>query len=227
MKQILLPICLLTLSFALPLHTQAAGAQKTAFVKDKGEETDFNPFDPKAEETLKAMDAQYEKETGRSANIATPKKQRNPLLEEATVNPQPINLLPPGYAQQPVPPYVPAQPDQPGQPPTDNPDAPPACRRMDCHIFIDVEKSTQTLNLYVDGALTLTTATSTGRTNFDTPDFDTNPNGRIYQIYSSNKYPGYNNMPFAVFIKGGFAIHGAPGAEESLLGQKASHGCVR
>lgn len=103
----------------------------------------------------------------------------------------------------------------------------PSCRRMECHVFIDIEKSKQILNLYVDGVLKISTPTSTGKPGFKTPDFDTNPNGRIYRVYSSTKYPGYNNMPFAVFIQGGFAIHGAPGSEDAHLGQVASHGCVR
>jgi len=34
-------------------------------------------------------------------------------------------------------------------------------------------------------------------------------------------------MPYAIFIWGGYAIHGAPGAAEAKLGQPASHGCIR
>lgn len=101
------------------------------------------------------------------------------------------------------------------------------CYQKQCSIFIDVSRKQQKLNLYKDGDLVLSTDTSTGRAGFETPNFDTNPNGRIYKTYSSRKYPGYNNMPFAIFIQDGFAIHGSPGAERQQIGRPASHGCVR
>jgi lipoprotein-anchoring transpeptidase ErfK/SrfK len=34
-------------------------------------------------------------------------------------------------------------------------------------------------------------------------------------------------MPYAVFIEGGFAIHGTMRSNWKYLGQRASHGCVR
>jgi len=48
----------------------------------------------------------------------------------------------------------------------------------------------------------------------------------------SSKFPGgdYNglgNMPYAVFVDGGFAIHGTTRGNWPLLGQVASHGCIR
>lgn len=103
----------------------------------------------------------------------------------------------------------------------------PACRRETCPVYLHVSRMKQTMQVYVNGVLQAEFATSTGKAGFATPNFDTNPNGRVYTIYSSSKYPGYNNMPFAVFIQGGFAIHGAPGEEERDLGQVASHGCIR
>lgn len=103
----------------------------------------------------------------------------------------------------------------------------PKCRRETCPLYIHVSRTKQLMQVYVAGVLQGEFATSTGKAGFATPNFDTNPNGRVYTVYSSTKYPGYNNMPFAVFIQGGFAIHGAPGDEERDLGRVASHGCIR
>ena len=103
----------------------------------------------------------------------------------------------------------------------------PRCRRETCPVYIHVSRSKQIMQVFLNGVLQGEFATSTGKAGFATPNFDTNPSGRVYEVYSSTKYPGYNNMPFAVFIKGGFAIHGAPGVEERELGHVASHGCVR
>ncbi len=101
------------------------------------------------------------------------------------------------------------------------------CRRETCPLYIHVSRRQQKMNVYVNGELQHTFSTSTGRTGFGTPNFDTHPNGRIYIIHGSSKYKGYNNMPYAVFIQGTFAIHGAPGREDGEIGHPASHGCVR
>ena len=74
--------------------------------------------------------------------------------------------------------------------------------------------------------------TSTGRRFHKTPHFDQHPNGRIYDSYSSNEFPGgdYNglgNMPYAVFISGGYAIHGTIQSNWHKLGKRASKGCLR
>lgn len=106
------------------------------------------------------------------------------------------------------------------------------CRRIDCGVFAHIYKSQQRMYLYVDGAHVGTYATSTGVGGHRTPNFDRRPNGRIYDKYTSRRYPGgdYNglgNMPYAVFIEGGFAIHGTAKSNWAKLGQPASHGCVR
>lgn len=108
----------------------------------------------------------------------------------------------------------------------------PACYQMECPIFIHVNKASQTAVLYVNGIAQGTWLVSTGAVGFATPDFDTNPNGRVYDSYTSTKYPGgdYNglgNMPYAVFISGGFAIHGTGESNWPKLGKRASHGCIR
>ncbi|MFA6236029.1 MAG: L,D-transpeptidase [Bacteriovorax sp.] len=108
----------------------------------------------------------------------------------------------------------------------------PRCFRNSCKIWADIDKRVQRLYLYIDGVLTYTWKTSTGREGFETPDFDTHPDGRIYKRYTSTKFPegdynGLGNMPFAVFIDGGFAIHGTTRGSWPNLGRPASHGCIR
>lgn len=106
------------------------------------------------------------------------------------------------------------------------------CRREACAVYARVEKSEQRLYLYVNGSLEGVFATSTGVAGRGTPNFDQHPNGRVYDRYTSTKFPGgdYNglgNMPYAVFISGGFAIHGTGKGNWSKLGRPASHGCIR
>ncbi|MGZ3790467.1 MAG: L,D-transpeptidase [Bacteriovorax sp.] len=108
----------------------------------------------------------------------------------------------------------------------------PSCYRNSCKIWADVDKSAQRLYLYIDGVLTYTWKTSTGKAGYETPDFDRHPNGRIYDRYTSTKYPdgdynGLGNMPYAVFITGGYAIHGTTRGNWPKLGRPASHGCIR
>ena len=107
-----------------------------------------------------------------------------------------------------------------------------SCVRKDCPIWIQIVKSQQKLFLFRDGNHTDTWLVSTGVSGRGTPNMDLNPNGRIYDRYSSTKFPGgdfegLGNMPYAVFLKGGFAIHGTPKSNWKKLGQTASHGCIR
>lgn len=106
------------------------------------------------------------------------------------------------------------------------------CTRNNCAVWAQVVKSTQRMYLYVNGSLRGSWLVSTGMSGYGTPNFDRHPNGRIYDRYSSTKFPGgdYNglgNMPYAVFIQGGFALHGTPQGNWSKLGSRASHGCIR
>ena len=107
-----------------------------------------------------------------------------------------------------------------------------SCYRNSCPVWADVDKSAQRLYLYINGVLTYTWKTSTGKAGYTTPDFDRHPDGRIYDRYTSTKYPdgdynGLGNMPYAVFIQGGYAIHGTTRGNWSKLGTPASHGCIR
>lgn len=106
------------------------------------------------------------------------------------------------------------------------------CYQATCSVWAHVNKAKQLMSLYENGQLIGQFATSTGTPGHGTPNFDQRPNGRIYDRYTSTKYPGgdYNglgNMPYAVFIKGGFAIHGTGKSNWPKLGRVASHGCIR
>lgn len=106
------------------------------------------------------------------------------------------------------------------------------CYRLECSVYAHVVKAEQKLYLYLNGRLEYTWFVSSGGVGHTTPDFDKHPDGRIYDRYTSTKFPGGNynglgNMPYAVFIKDGFAIHGTTQGNFSRLGTPASHGCVR
>ena len=108
-----------------------------------------------------------------------------------------------------------------------------SCRKFDCPIYAEVRKSEQKLYLYVKGALTHTWLVSTGAApKNETPLWEGHPNGRIYDKYTSTAnpggdYKGLGNMPYAVFLHAGYAIHGTVESNWKKLGTKASHGCVR
>lgn len=106
------------------------------------------------------------------------------------------------------------------------------CSRNNCAVWAQVVKSSQRLYLYVNGSARGSWPVSTGMAGYTTPNFDRHPDGRIYDRYTSGKYPGgdYNglgNMPYAVFITGGYALHGTPKGNWPKLGSPASHGCIR
>jgi len=107
------------------------------------------------------------------------------------------------------------------------------CVRESCPVWVQIVKSTQRLYLYLDGVVQQPAwLVSSGIPGRETPNFDTHPDGRIYDSYTSTKFPGgdykgLGNMPYAVFISGGFAIHGTGVSNWPKLGHRASHGCVR
>lgn len=106
------------------------------------------------------------------------------------------------------------------------------CYRSSCKVYIRVRKSEQRMYLYVDGNPYGEYLVSSGAPGRETPNFDKHPNGRIYDKYSSRTYPGgdyqgLGNMPYAIFIHGGFALHGTTKGNFKYLGRKASHGCIR
>lgn len=107
-----------------------------------------------------------------------------------------------------------------------------SCYRSSCVVWAQVVKSSQRMYLYLNGSLYGSWLVSTGVPGYGTPNFDKHPDGRIYDRYTSGKYPGgdyrgLGNMPYAVFISGGFALHGTPQSNWPKLGRPASHGCIR
>lgn len=162
---------------------------------------DLDPNDPKINDKLLKMDEEYERETGMS-----------PYLPDSDYFLHGLDKK------------------KPGKPPT-KPE-PPRCKYETCGLWAVVNKDKQRLYLYVEGVLIYTWRISSGKPGTGTPDFDKQPDGRIYDAYTSTKFPdgdynGLGNMPYAVFIDGGFAIHGTTRGNWPLLGQVASHGCIR
>lgn len=107
------------------------------------------------------------------------------------------------------------------------------CREKDCIVYAEIDKSKQLLYLYLLGELKDTFKVSTGKgKKYETPAMNLHPQGPLLIKYTSRKFPGGNygglgNMPYAVFLKGGYAIHGTTPGNYSKLGTKASHGCIR
>ena len=90
-------------------------------------------------------------------------------------------------------------------------------------ILVEIEKSTQTMYVTVNGVTRHQWPVSTGRGRFGTPNGVFRPL-RLERRWFSRRY--YNSpMPYAVFFHKGYAIHGT--TELSRLGGPASHGCVR
>lgn len=106
------------------------------------------------------------------------------------------------------------------------------CREKECVVYAEVVKPLQKLYLYIDGTLVDSFKVSTGIKGFETPEMNVRPSGPVLTRYTSRKFPGGNyqglgNMPYAVFLRGGYAIHGTTAGNFSKLGRTASHGCIR
>jgi lipoprotein-anchoring transpeptidase ErfK/SrfK len=107
------------------------------------------------------------------------------------------------------------------------------CTGKNCVLYAEVDKKKQKLFLYILGELKDSFAVSTGKKGrYETPAMDLRPQGPVVTRYTSRKFPGGNymrlgNMPYAVFLQGGYAIHGTTPGNFSKLGTKASHGCIR
>jgi lipoprotein-anchoring transpeptidase ErfK/SrfK len=90
-------------------------------------------------------------------------------------------------------------------------------------VLIEIEKSTQTMYVTVNGVTRHQWPVSTGRGRFGTPSGVFRPQ-RLERRWFSRRY--YNSpMPYSVFFHKGYAIHGT--TELHRLGGPASHGCVR
>lgn len=90
-------------------------------------------------------------------------------------------------------------------------------------VLVKVSRASQTMNVYVNGALHYSWAVSTGRRGFTTPGGSYRPT-RLERMHYSRKYH-MSPMPHSIFFRGGYAIHGTH--ETRRLGRRASHGCIR
>lgn len=90
-------------------------------------------------------------------------------------------------------------------------------------VNVQIDISSQTMRVYVNGFHHYSWYVSTGRRGYDTPTGRYRPK-RLEVKWYSTKYD-YAPMPYSVFFKGGYAIHGT--GDIKRLGRRASHGCVR
>lgn len=86
-----------------------------------------------------------------------------------------------------------------------------------------IDLSDQTMRVFVNGFPRYTWAVSTARRGYVTP-IGTYRAQRLERVWYSRKYD-MSPMPYSVFFKGGYAIHGTNYVKR--LGTPASHGCVR
>src|ERR1700761_7011923 len=90
-------------------------------------------------------------------------------------------------------------------------------------IVVHVDRSSERMEVIVDGAPRYNWRVSTARRGYITPPGIYHPQRLALRWYSSK----YDNapMPHSIFFHGGYAIHGT--YEISGLGRAVSHGCVR
>lgn len=91
-------------------------------------------------------------------------------------------------------------------------------------ITVEINKSTQTMTVYVDGEKRYTWKVSTGRRGYPTP----SGSFRVLLMKEMHYSRKYDNapMPFSIFFtNNGHAIHATNAIRH--LGRVASHGCVR
>jgi len=90
-------------------------------------------------------------------------------------------------------------------------------------VVVRVELSSQRMHVIVNGSHYATWRVSTGRRGYRTPTGSHRPKLLKGEHYSS-KFHG-SPMPFSIFFRGGYAIHGT--YEARALGRPVSHGCIR
>jgi lipoprotein-anchoring transpeptidase ErfK/SrfK len=90
-------------------------------------------------------------------------------------------------------------------------------------VIAKVDIATQSMTVIVDGNVEAVWAVSTARRGYYTPRGVYQPK-ELQRMHYSKKYHN-SPMPYSVFFKGGYAVHGT--YEVSHLGKAASHGCIR
>lgn len=86
-----------------------------------------------------------------------------------------------------------------------------------------IDLPAQEMQVYVDGSQRYSWKISSGRSGYPTPSGYYKPQW-LSRMHYSKKFDDAP-MPYAVFFKGGYAVHGTMSI--SRLGAPASHGCVR
>ena len=86
-----------------------------------------------------------------------------------------------------------------------------------------IDLSEQKMYVYENGMLRHSWAVSTARGGYVTPVGNYQPI-RLERMWHSRRYD-WSPMPYSVFFKGGYAIHGTEYVKS--LGRPASHGCIR
>ena len=90
-------------------------------------------------------------------------------------------------------------------------------------VKVYVNKRRQRMSIYLDNKRLYTFKVSTARSGYWTPRGTFRPRS-LERMHYSRKYHN-SPMPYSVFFKGGYAIHGTHSIYR--LGHPASHGCVR
>jgi len=90
-------------------------------------------------------------------------------------------------------------------------------------VYVKIYKSKQRMYVYVDNKYFGSWKVSTARRGYWTPTGVYKPYS-LERMHYSRKYHN-SPMPWSVFFKGGYAIHGTRSIHR--LGRPASHGCVR
>jgi lipoprotein-anchoring transpeptidase ErfK/SrfK len=88
-------------------------------------------------------------------------------------------------------------------------------------VVAKVDLGGQQMNVFVDGKLRHSWSIASGRNGYETPTGSYRPQ-RLEREWYSRQYDDAP-MPYSVFFKGGYAIHGGYGR----MGRPASHGCIR
>jgi len=90
-------------------------------------------------------------------------------------------------------------------------------------LVAQIDLSSQRMDVYVNGKPAYTWKVSTARPGYRTPTGTYKPYNLV-RYHRSTIYNG-SPMPYSIFFKGGYAIHGS--YETKHLGRPASHGCIR
>jgi len=98
-----------------------------------------------------------------------------------------------------------------------------ACDSAFAAVTVQVQLSSQTMNVTVDGAQFGSWPVSTARRGYRTPIGTYKPYS-LERMHYSRLYD-YTPMPYSIFFHTGYAIHGT--FEARNLGRPVSHGCIR